>query len=389
MGYFSLQLEASDIPGYMLIKLDDYYYMRVKPRPLPHPGDMTPDFVSSQPDVRVASAQRPHYPQSSQDVAGTERSRTPPPPQPSGTLTHKTHRRSVSLGYPHDTFPMVRVESTCGSEVDVELAMVEVGSGYEGGLSADDTSSLCDLPAKGSPTLPEAMAVQPWVVLRVLPSQVDVYFQLHGSEIVSEAWQAELDRLLHEVISALKRSCHRTNQWLLMRDMLETRTCSPYLLSQSASEAWVEEVVLQHNRTETFRAQEFKCDLVYRFNITPHWRIREMRGMGSTTGSPLGVGWGAAGLGVEHQRSPLEHYGVGLGVGYCTVSFGWDTGVGMGLRWTLLGWALQGWGKLWGLGMGRLRLSGTLCYYPPPPPPPHSTSSPTHHQVCSEHLCSV
>lgn len=294
MGYFSLQLEASDIPGYKLVKLDDYYYLTVKPRPLPHPGDMTPDFVSSQPDM---SAQQLQYLQSSEVVLDTERSRTPPPPPPplpSGILSHKSHRRSVSLGYPLDTFPKVKVAGTCGSEMDVELAMdTDMGSGYEGGQSADDASSVCDLPAKASPILPEAMAVQPWVVLRVLHGQVDVYFQLCSSELVVEAWQAELGVLLNEVTSALKQSCHRTNQWLLMKDMLETRTCSPFLLSQSASEVWVEEVVLQHNRTETFRAQEFKCDLVYRFNITPHWRIREMRGT-----MALGVG---GGLGVGHH----------------------------------------------------------------------------------------
>jgi hypothetical protein len=183
----------------------------------------------------------------------------------------------MSQGYPyHGNSPKWKMgslqASTCGSEVDVELVSVGVGSGYEGGQS-DDASSICELPA-----LPQAMPVQPWVVLRVLPGQVDLYFQLRGSEVIKEAWQEELDHVLEAITSILQQSCHRTNQWLLMKEMLDTRTCSPYLMSQSASEAWVEDVVAQHSRGEIFRAQEFHCDLVDSFNITPHWRIKDMKG---------------------------------------------------------------------------------------------------------------
>ena len=53
----------------------------------------------------------------------------------------------------------------------------------------------------------------------------------------------KLRPLINKLSDRVKQACHHTNQWLLLRNMLETRLCSPLLLPESPSEAWVEEVV--------------------------------------------------------------------------------------------------------------------------------------------------
>ncbi len=90
---------------------------------------------------------------------------------------------------------------------------------------------------------------------------------------------SELTVLCDNLAAAVSRVCHRTNQWYLLRDLLATRVCSPYLLPESASEAWVDEVVSKHDRPkenrELFRGQEFMCDLQWKRHITPHWRLMD------------------------------------------------------------------------------------------------------------------
>lgn len=294
MSYFSQQLEALEIPGYILLNHDDYYSLEPKPLSpsLPRAGDLTPDVLSSNSDTRLSFSHQ-LYSQSSEPAI--ERSRTPPPPQ-QVPVALKGHRRSMSSGYhpqpnePSPQLPQFRVSSlqasACGSELDVELATVEVSStsGYEAGLSDDASSMLSDkVLLKGSPT-PPLLCVgaesRAWLVVRVLPGQVEVYFQLRSCDLrkMEEGVWSELRGVCDMLVGALCQSCHRTNQWLLMKEMLDMHTCSPYLLSQSAPEAWVEEVVLQQGRQDTFRAQEFMCELVHSFHITPHWRIKDMKG---------------------------------------------------------------------------------------------------------------
>lgn len=275
MSYFSQQLEALTVPGYQLLKLEDYYYLKASPR-LPsslRPGELTPDLMSSESDVRLPSGQH-NYDQSCEPAF--ERSKTPPPPQLAPAL--KGHKRSMSSGYACDHSPKFLVPSlqasVCGSE---DLSTVDI-SGYEAG--SDDESSLSEV-EKCSPVA--STESQAWVVLRVLSNQVDLYFQLRSSEQLEEQVWAELREVCDVVLRNVHKCSHRTNQWLLMKAMLDTRVCSPYLLSESASEAWVEEAALlqQQGRRESFRAQEFMCDLVHRNFITPHWRIRDMKGEAS------------------------------------------------------------------------------------------------------------
>ncbi len=92
---------------------------------------------------------------------------------------------------------------------------------------------------------------------------------------------SDLSKLCGNLEEAVYKVCHCTNQWFLLKELLDTRMCSPYLLSESASEAWVDEVVNKHEGTgskdtrELFRGQEFMCDQQWKIHITPHWRLKE------------------------------------------------------------------------------------------------------------------
>ena len=274
MMYFTHQLESMDIPGNFLDKAEEYFYVVPKPRCT---GGFTPDRLSPHLDVQLCLGQ---YPQSSEP--SMERSKTPPPPQLVLPPASRVHRRSLSSGYPIGHAPKPtspgQVTSVCGSESDVAcLHVTEVGSGYEGGQS-EDTTSVSEA-IKGS--LSQVLGVvetKAWIVLRVLSNQVDLYFQLRSSEQVDETVLLDLKTVCDQVLETVKLICHRTNQWFLLKDMLDTHICSPYLLPESASEAWVEKVVQQQGRTEPFTAQEFMCDLYHSFHITPHWRIKEQKG---------------------------------------------------------------------------------------------------------------
>ena len=107
-----------------------------------------------------------------------------------------------------------------------------------------------------------------WLVLRILPQKVVLYFQLQSSRQGAEKVLAKLKQLCEQVKDSVAKTCHETNQWFLLRDMLESKKCSPYLMSVSASEAWVNTVVKQEDK---FSPEEFKCELMWKTHITPHW----------------------------------------------------------------------------------------------------------------------
>ena len=64
-----------------------------------------------------------------------------------------------------------------------------------------------------------------------------------------EGCLAKLRPLIDELREAAREACHRVNQLLLLRDMLETRQCLNLLLPESRPEAWVENVV--HKRVSS------------------------------------------------------------------------------------------------------------------------------------------
>lgn len=88
--------------------------------------------------------------------------------------------------------------------------------------------------------------------------------------------------LCDHVVEEIHQTCHKTNQWYLLKDMLDTRMCSPLLLPESAPEAWVDKIQLPGDRQggqggEGFQPQEFQCKLQWRKHITPHWRLKAMK----------------------------------------------------------------------------------------------------------------
>ena len=112
------------------------------------------------------------------------------------------------------------------------------------------------------------------------------FFLFRSSQQSSASLQPRINTLCDCVREEVERTCNRTNQWFLLCDMLETRNCSPYLLAESSSMAWVEETVQQkqgvagHTPSE-FRPQEFHCELQWRKHITPHWRLKAMKSKGN------------------------------------------------------------------------------------------------------------
>jgi hypothetical protein len=113
-----------------------------------------------------------------------------------------------------------------------------------------------------------------------------VHFSYRHSVPDLEGCLAKLHPLITTLRERARESCHRANQLLLLRDMLETRQCSHLLLPESLSEAWVENVV--HKRMpslmegggcgpEGFSPQQFRCDLQWSKHITPHYRLKSMK----------------------------------------------------------------------------------------------------------------
>ena len=88
-----------------------------------------------------------------------------------------------------------------------------------------------------------------------------VHFSYRHSVPDLEGCLAKLHPLITTLRERARESCHRANQLLLLRDMLETRQCSHLLLPESLSEAWVENVV--HKRVYTDHAYCKSGNLVY------------------------------------------------------------------------------------------------------------------------------
>ena len=85
---------------------------------------------------------------------------------------------------------------------------------------------------------------------------------------------------LHPLITTLRErareSCHRANQLLLLRDMLETRQCSHLLLPESLSEAWVENVVHKRILTAlTVRVEIFSLQskIILSIKVLKHFHL--------------------------------------------------------------------------------------------------------------------
>ena len=269
-AHFLLELEALEVPNYKAEKIGDYYYLTSKPHPHNHthinkmlPTDLMDDVES--------------------------RSKTPPPiaVQPKS----RVHRRSLSSGYPRGHTPKTsRGPSEPGSamaSVDGSvMSLVDSGSGYDASQSCS-VSSLSEVAGSSVRRASDWEENEFWMILRPFADLVEICFQFRSSQSDIDNGLSELLTLCEQLERGVAHMCHRTNQWFLLKDMLDTRMCSPYLLSVSASEAWVDEVVskqaneggmlrLEESR-EGFRGQQFMCDLQWKRHITPHWRLKAMK----------------------------------------------------------------------------------------------------------------
>lgn len=305
--HFIEQLEMMDVPQtYSLNMIDEYCYIKPK-KLLRQQTDSASDIRSSIPDFLVQSSVEFH--DSTSDVLCLElqanaaakyqdrevdRSRTPPPT--SVLPQSRSHRRSLSSGYPSGHVPTLNLsarhtpttidipsQTTSAFSSQISLNKPENNDSYDASDSCS-VSSISEPCRKGKVRNEIGDNVKGfWLVLRILPQQVDLYFQLQSSRQGAERALTKLRQLCKHVETSVAKTCHRTNQWFLLRDMLETKKCSPYLMSVSASEAWVNTVVKQEERLfmfgqqMMFEAEEFKCEQMWKTHITPHWRLKAMK----------------------------------------------------------------------------------------------------------------
>ena len=294
--HFLEELERMDVPStYSLNMIDEYCYIKPK-KPLPQKHDSGSDLRSSaldidtlqtsmdltdeREDIRV-KVQAKAY----QDSGQGDRSKTPPPvpvlPQ------SRYHRRSLSSGFPRGHVsvrytPTLDIPSQPPSAFSSQLSLsrADVNNGYEASESCSISSiSEASRKVKVGERIDDNVKGF-WLVLRILPQKVELYFQLQSSREGSENVLTKLQQLCEQVKSSVAKTCHQTNQWFLLRDMLETRKCSPYLMSESASDAWVNTVVKQDDKTSqpvVFDAEEFRCELMWKTHVTPHWRLKALK----------------------------------------------------------------------------------------------------------------
>ena len=252
LSHFLHELETVHVPYYSVHKTGDYYYLS----PKPHPHDHT------------------HYkPRLSLIDENSFRSKTPPPP--SVLPKPRKHRRSVSSDFAREHSYKAHPPSSQPDSAGVSMEGSReslVGSGYDASESCSVSSVSLDV--CGGAT----QDVDVWIILRPLPELVEVCLQVRSSHPWVDV--GVLSQLCGSVEVGVASVCHRTNQWFLLKELLATRVCSPYLLSESPSEAWVDEVVSKHEGVsskesrEMFRGQEFMCNLKWKRHITPHWRLK-------------------------------------------------------------------------------------------------------------------
>ena len=310
--HFIEQLEMMDVPQtYSLNMIDEYCY--IKPKKLfRQQTDSASDIRSSVPDFLMQSSVEFH--DSSSDVLRMElvanaataaakyhqdrevdRSKTPPPtsaPPPS-----RSHRRSLSSGYPSGHVPILNLSARHTPTLDIPLSQATSAFSIQSQISIDkpgnndsyDASDSCSVSSVSEACGRKHGKVRDeigdnikgfWLVLRILPQKVDLYFQLQNSRQGVERTLVKLRQLCEQVKGSVAKTCHQTNQWFLLRDMLETKKCSPYLMSVSASEAWVNTVVKQEEKLTgqmMFDAEEFRCEQMWKTHITPHWRLKAMK----------------------------------------------------------------------------------------------------------------
>ena len=275
LSHFIQQLQVLDVVGHTLHKIHDYYYLEPNPPSLDstHQGNLSADLQSNGDLSMLTPGRHPVLP-------STSRSRTPPPPPPL-LPSASVHRRSLSTGFPgshahtlqgHTHTLQGHTSSQLSSQSSSQHDLTEEGSGYEAGLSSGE--SMLEEKGGRSPVC-VVMEGGVWIILRVLAGTVSIYFQVRNSRQLGSEVMQELYEVYEQVFVKVQKTCHRSNQWFLLKDMLEIHSCSPYLLLESGSEAWVEGH--QHSRVEPFRPQEFACELVHSNHITLHCRLKEMK----------------------------------------------------------------------------------------------------------------
>ncbi|XP_043250268.1 KICSTOR complex protein SZT2-like isoform X1 [Colletes gigas] len=120
-----------------------------------------------------------------------------------------------------------------------------------------------------------------WLILKVESDYVNVYFHCRFLEIPSE----EVTSYWHTqktLISQIKSTCRRVNQYLLLQNLHKTSKCSDLLETETSEDYnWKSETTNELNNTvqnrdsiETFTSGMFRCRVVWEFTFRLHPRLK-------------------------------------------------------------------------------------------------------------------
>ncbi|XP_076162167.1 KICSTOR complex protein SZT2 isoform X3 [Ptiloglossa arizonensis] len=120
-----------------------------------------------------------------------------------------------------------------------------------------------------------------WLILKVESDYVNIYFHCRFLEIPS----AEVSSYWHTqktLISQIKSTCRRVNQYLLLQNLHKTSKCSELLETDSSEDSnWKSETTNEYNNTvqprdsiDTFTPGMFRCRVVWEFTFRLHPRLK-------------------------------------------------------------------------------------------------------------------
>ncbi|XP_053983197.1 KICSTOR complex protein SZT2-like [Hylaeus volcanicus] len=152
----------------------------------------------------------------------------------------------------------------------------DVDNEYEGNSDSDGGFKwLIDLDNRPS-CLPNF-----WLILKVESDYVNVYFHCRFLEIPS----VEVDSYWHTqktLISKIKSTCRRVNQYLLLQNLYKTSKCSELLETETSEDYnWRTETANEFSNTiqnrdsiENFTPGMFRCRVVWEFTFRLHPRLK-------------------------------------------------------------------------------------------------------------------
>lgn len=116
-----------------------------------------------------------------------------------------------------------------------------------------------------------------WLVLRVLIQRSHQYVQLYFQRRSCFDWPKKAIEFHKNVYESVKKAViqanRRVNQWYLLKELLDTRTCHSLLIPESESEAWVEGTLGGGEDSSSQLSRDYGCACVWSHQFKPYWRL--------------------------------------------------------------------------------------------------------------------